>query len=645
MDPVKAEPKEFLHSQSCVKIPPYQRKYDWTLLLAHQLVRDIAEATTKPPEQPPHWIGVVIWNKPVAEQRCDQFSAKHTCREIIDGQQRLTTILLWAQAVVDYANQLGHELENFLPTYWLQQENAEQLQQILGGEDVSRSNSPLHQVYTYFRYLLWIGREAFLNPEELKRPHNSVKGATQEERWSRFVELKKGDDGVLERSSVLSFDELDALLNAVADRLEFLALEIEPGRDDDATVVFDALNGQRTSLAQFDHLRNFCFRQLPAKEAHRIYASSWEPCETAIQEQKSSKVTKPHEQFFYNYLISLGEASRVAFNQSRSFTAFRRFERSDRFPMNMRSWIEHDLTKAVRCWSFALDPVGKLQAGPRDITVGLESRRMLRRLRIATEGPVIPIAMFLLDRACQKPGNPKHITSTDLAKCLRVLEGALYKILMNGKSLTNLRREVMTLMGTLQSKCVTDTDTSAADKFIQTVRDKQESWGAPTWKVLKQRLDNSWNNEDPTDPGGVYKELEPIQTLAVFDAIEEQASGVRSVDLLVKSSDDASNNFTIDHVFPQTDTRAWNRELADWKQDHESMRKQLHRIGNLAPVLSKINSSMLNKVLADKKDALEDHAMPSLATCDWIEETKWTQRQLDRRTDRFINLMKERWPD
>jgi hypothetical protein len=644
MDPVKALPKEFLHSQSCVKIPPYQRKFDWDIPLAHQLVRDVAEAATKSPDEPPHWVGVIIWNRPVVGQRCDQFSASHTCREVIDGQQRLTTILLWAQAVVDYANQLGYKLKNFLPTYSLQQENRAQLHEILSGEDVSRSDAPLHEVYTYFRYLLWLGEEAFLSPEELKKPLLTVKGDSQEERWKRFLEIRAGEDGVLERSSVLTQEQLEALLNAVSDRIGFLALEIEH-KDDDATAVFDALNGQRTRLSQFDHLRNFCFQELPPATANTVFTDSWEPCEKIIQGKKTSRIKTPQDHFLYNYLISLGEAGRVAFNQNRSFLAFRRFHRSSGFRGGMQSWIEDDLTRAVMCWSFTLDPVGALQVGPREITVSKAARRMLRRIRIATEGPAIPIAMFLLNRACLPAGDSKSISSPDLTRCLQLLEGVLYKTLMGGKSLTNLRREVMTLMGNLQSRCVTDADGSAADKFCQIIRDKQSSFGTPTWASLSLLLDNSWNNEDPNDPGGVYGDLESLQMLAVFDAIEEQSAGVRSVDLLEKTPDDKGNNYTIDHVFPQTPTNAWKAELRSWHENFDVMRKQLHRIGNLAPVLSKTNSKMMNKVLAEKQKELREKRMPSLHTCDWTSETEWTQTQVDKRTGRFIDLMKARWPD
>jgi hypothetical protein len=638
MDPVTTRPKVFLNQLSCLQVPRYQRRYEWEIKHAHQLIRDVAEAVTKPENESPHWIGVILWNHAIPKRRCPKFDTDHTCREVIDGQQRLTTLFLWATAIVDHAKSSGEELKNFMSTFRLQEKNASELQQILDGEDVSKSKEPLHLIYTYFRYLLWLGEDAITAAEPFKMASNNIKGKTQEERWQRNVDKSATRAEPIKRSPA---PPLHALLTATAEKLSFVAIEIQL-TDGDASAVFDALNGNRMSLRQFDHLRNFCFREIDDSIVDSLYEESWSPSETVLDKMKSASIKKPSDHFFYNYMISIGEGSIGKFNQNQTFTAFRRYYRSKRMGVPLEQWVKDGLPKAVTRWKYSLQPIGSFYVGNRKIDISTATSRALSRIRIASEGPPIPLVMMLLHRTSLPKKDPKYFSTSELEKCAITLEGVLYKTLMNGDSLTNFRALIIKSMLSWEKSCVTDSSSLGSEKLRLKLLNLGPKWSPD----LKSRLDNSWNSKmnSPSSPDGIYKDLPSKALLALLDALEEEASGPTSVDLIDRNGGAKEHPYEIDHIYPQKGKK-WKSDLNGWNQDETTMQKQLHRIGNLAPVLSEINKKMSNKNLEDKKTIMAKSQMPALFLNQWENEKRWTKNEIGSRTGVMLDMLINRWPD
>jgi len=369
----------------------------------------------------------------------------------------------------------------------------------LAGEDVFRSNEPLHLVYNYFRYLLWLGQDAILSPEELGMPHRRAKVETSEELWVHHLEKQKDKEGGIEKSPQ---PDLDDLLAATIDRLNFVSIKIKPDLDADVSAVFDALNGNRLALNQFDHLRNFCFSQLKDERTlDQLYDGSWFPSEKIIDGVKMGRKVAG-DNFLYNYMISIGEGTEGRFNMNRSFEAFRRFSISKRMKMALEEWVERELPRAVHRWRYGLRPVGQLVVGSGEVEIGVEASRSMGRIHLATEGPALPLVMLLLERRSLPSDDPRHLTQSELGKCLIALEGFCFRTLLNGDSLTNLRAYVMGKIRTLDRRCVNDSDGRGADKLLKEIR----SLG-PKWSIVRPVPDNSWRSEAnlPSAPLGIGK--------------------------------------------------------------------------------------------------------------------------------------------
>ena len=72
-------------------IPPYQRRYSWQKKQVHALFKDIDSLVINPADQDGHFFGMLLLNSP-------SYSVFNRL-EIIDGQQRLTTITLLLKAI------------------------------------------------------------------------------------------------------------------------------------------------------------------------------------------------------------------------------------------------------------------------------------------------------------------------------------------------------------------------------------------------------------------------------------------------------------------------------------------------------------------------------------------------------------------
>ncbi len=84
-------------------------------------------------------------------------NVNHICREVIDGQQRLTTIRIWAKALLDHSKINGETLNYKLTPFYLQSPNDLEFEKIDDGEAVFLSNNNISRVYSYFRFILWLG--------------------------------------------------------------------------------------------------------------------------------------------------------------------------------------------------------------------------------------------------------------------------------------------------------------------------------------------------------------------------------------------------------------------------------------------------------------------------------------------------------
>lgn len=641
-------PNQLFAPISCVKIPRFQRKFSWDVTRAHNLIRDIAEVATKGPDEK-HWIGALIYRNLPKPEKCAVGSenGQHSCREIIDGQQRLTTIRLWTLALLHHAEFQGQELNYQLTDIWLQTPNDRQLKAITDGEDVFSRTDSISKVYSYFRFLLWLGENALLEPEEFKALDRRVRGGNIQERWTRFIEQQVAHDSRYVMSTAVN---PQSLLDATLNNLSFLAIELA---GEEPATVFQALNGNREELGTFDHLRNFVFSQIGV-ERDSIFTRYWEPAELLFEDVPTSKKRSTEALksiFLYDYLISIGEGRFGRFNASSAFSSFLRLTRSNRFSGSLEEWVKSDLEREIKTWRLQYSHhFEKIQHRGRELELSSGGKRSIQRIRVVSDGPPAPLVIFLLRCGLEAPESPAHMQPTEIEDILRELEGFMFKTLLSGGSLTNFRSVIIRSMHSLIRRIQSANESSAADvckEFISDLMRVETSTGVYerdpryTWRSLRQEIEGHHRRQPAT---GIYELLKPGPTLALLDVLDEQLGSPRSSGFLKRPFEDSEDPYWVEHIFPQ-ESKPWSRDLKDWRVQEADMKARVHGLGNLTALETGINKTIRNRSFEKKKAILESASIVSTPLNSWIAEQRWTPEEIDNRTRFLVEELERRWPD
>lgn len=235
-----------------LRIPIYQRNYDWKKENCDKLFEDILELIGRPGKK--HFTGSIIFqNDPYSEEKI-----------IIDGQQRITTIALLLAAMRD---------------------------EIADGKLTTDNPKLLVQITDKLvnRY----DGEVFLHPvqkdalayEKLILKKEITEGSNICSNYHHFRELIEGEEPEL---------TADSLFDAVK-RLNVMLVYISVEDGDDPQAIFESINSTGLNLNDGDRIRNYILMNNTPKEQDRIYKDYWIPVEIKLGDD----LTK----FFRDYLI------------------------------------------------------------------------------------------------------------------------------------------------------------------------------------------------------------------------------------------------------------------------------------------------------------------------------------------------------
>ncbi len=243
--------ESLLHGSSVFLIPHFQRSYSWGEKQWARLWADLHNVASGDTQRQ-HFIGPLVCAALpfVAGENVVRF-------EVIDGQQRLTTLSTLFGAMRDVAHKFGHH------------DLADQI-----NEDFLLH----HRRKDHFRYKLvprttdrgvWqrlIDRDADTHCDQSKI----------DDAWRWFQEQL---EPLVQRDGV---DVLNRLLHAASQRLAFVAITI---KDENPYRVFESLNTTGLALTEFDLVRNHLFMKVPVAEQElfdqkvwRNFERSWIDC-------------------------------------------------------------------------------------------------------------------------------------------------------------------------------------------------------------------------------------------------------------------------------------------------------------------------------------------------------------------------------
>lgn len=230
---------ELIGNGKSYSVPPYQRDYSWTVDEWEDLWNDILELSGKPAER--HYMGALV----VQAESDREF-------RVIDGQQRLATLGLFALAVIGQLNDLvdrGIDSEK-------NQMRAQGLRDRFIGEKhpaslVEASRLSLNETDDAFYQDYVVQLRPPLNPRGLPKSNRLIYDC-----FRYFAGKLSGLEGLCDDGEALA----NLMFETVSRQLLFIQITVED--DLNAYTVFETLNARGLQLTTTDLLKNYLFSRV-----------------------------------------------------------------------------------------------------------------------------------------------------------------------------------------------------------------------------------------------------------------------------------------------------------------------------------------------------------------------------------------------
>ena len=264
---------EFLKKSPQFVIPIYQRTYSWTERECRQLWDDIMR-TGKNDAISAHFVGSIVY----IERGLYQVSGHHPLL-VIDGQQRLTTVMLILEALARH----------------------------LGGEEPVDGFSAKKLRNYYLLNSLEEGERGF-KLILTQTDKQSLLALMQQKPQPAEYSIRIADNFSFFEKQVAGLgDNLTHLCNGLA---KLVIVDIALNRDqDNPQLIFESMNSTGRELSQADLIRNFILMGLDANQQERLYEEHWRPMEVAFGQEAYGK---HFDRFMRHYLtLKTGEIPKI----------------------------------------------------------------------------------------------------------------------------------------------------------------------------------------------------------------------------------------------------------------------------------------------------------------------------------------------
>ena len=384
-------------------IPVYQRNYSWKTEHCEKLFEDLLDSLKTGKH---HYFGNVVYYSSFVDN-----ATGYTEIALIDGQQRITTVMLLLAAIRDVFKD-----ENITETY------------LVNSRGNEKNRVKLKQIETDRTIY-----EAIINGNFDEKTDSNVG-----RNYKLFKKLIK-DSGV----------EKDALLSAIRN-LEIVALDLRINEDRERSespqVIFESINATGKKLTTADLIRNYLLMGISDDEQERYYNDYWLVIENGIGNDNISD-------FINKYLImKLGEAV----NRDAEYKTFKKFLAKEN--INEIDSLK-DLARFSKYYTWIQQP--KMAEDFDKNTSGLAKRvttpERLTDLKELGATSMTPLILFLLEKA-DDPNSP--FSKDALNDALFTLESWMFRARVSGYLTSGALTTIssITILNALKKSDSTDYD-------------------------------------------------------------------------------------------------------------------------------------------------------------------------------------------
>ena len=442
-------PKDLFQKQVRYTIPPFQRPYVWSQEAQLQPlwddVRNVAENYLEELERSgnnrveaeqqtaPHFLGaVVVQQVPTAARDIEQ-------REVIDGQQRVTTL----QLLLDAIQQICEEQELRPVATRLSKLVANDKDLASEGSDSLFKLWPTRMDRDAFRHAMDNGLPVDDFEESLiVRAHEFF-----QQQVKQWLEDPTGPEG----------DRIDALETAVTAMLQMVVIDLSP--KDDPNVIFETLNARGTPLEQSDLIKNFVLSQSPKDNADP--EQIWQGLDDGWwrNEITQGRLRRPRLDMLMNYWLAMRIGKDIG--PSKVFDVFRSYT-SEKGVDGVMSDIKRDLSNYRRFVTHIRTP---------------EEEQFYYRTNVMQAGVITPVLLLLL--------SAQHDSRIG---AFRALESFLVRRMICRQTTKDYNRLTLELAIRLREKGPADADKIVAG-FLKEQKAYSREW--PTDETVTAFLETS----------------------------------------------------------------------------------------------------------------------------------------------------------
>jgi hypothetical protein len=623
---------KLFEDEGCYLIPIFQRGYVWERKsqwqplwadICAQVERDQnAQRRTPRTQKCQHFLGAVVIN--AHEARTGQANRF----EVIDGQQRITTLYLLLAALRDVADHKEvvtrdtpreDDIVNMLTTRRLHDDEkynrklvptAAFLTQL---NEIMATNNPLTTLRQRYPLLRSNSQD----------PHNAgsmascyLYFASKIEKFLEGIIVDADEETEVEGlAGMTPYQRFNLLKDSIFSGLHLVALHL--GMNDDPQSIFESLNARGIPLTPADLIRNHVFLSgLNANEEpnqEKLYNTYWRRFDAI--ENEASPWRRPEklgriqmtllDLYCFHFVVAVrGESIPLKhlYPQFRDWWNDSSQERG--FEMTISDFTE-TADRYLALYNAAqenVDPVARLAV-------------LLRELDLTVAMPVA----LALERQREKLGN-------DIATICTYISSYVVRRLFTGVQSQGFNSIIPLIINSVNE--------GGLDRLCE----RMLKWQGRTMAWIKNEdFERDWLS-DPT-----YKTLGPKRTNVILRLLDQAMRNERNERMLF------NQNLSVEHILPQK----WTPDDYPFTSENDSgqldiyRNQYLHNIGNLTLLTQSLNSSVSNGPFTEKRSAIAQQSSLRLnayfqAPPDGLDI--WNENSIKCRAKKLLEVGLRLWP-
>ncbi|EOZ2999380.1 hypothetical protein APA66_32520 [Pseudomonas aeruginosa] len=654
MRPDKKTVTELFNDRQQYLIPLFQRGYVWSLneqvqplwedlidrleaIVQHRAdAQAVGAGKLRPLRR--HFLGTVV----IGSLKGGSSDAVGN-RDVIDGQQRITTLQILLLAFRDLVAPLGddalsYDLKPLTQNIGKYRQASDTLKVLPTnvGRDVMQALAELGSVEKICeRFPAKVGRQHQERPAMVRaylffhamvachlrglRYDDPLPGAAADDD-TRVVDVVMNSidsDNQLKLPGAelpLDAERGHTLLAALREGFQIMSLELED--EDDPQIIFETLNARGAPLLPSDLIRNFIFLHATrnGEDVDELYREGWQHFDETVDTStgKGAKFWKQQERQgrLKNSRLDLLLYHYVGMRKCEDLKVAHVFN-------EFKDWWQDEPRETQRELARITHLAGYFQTF---MVPGQASRFDLfcRRLKLLDVSTVTPLVLYLLEH--HKPD------SAELLQAIGDLESYLVRRFICGYTTKSYNR---TFLNRLLAEMVREQKTDAATLRSKLLSLQGESQCWPDDETFAR----NWCHRR------LYQGRNTGKVRAVLEALELTMRGSKQESLVLP------DGLTVEHVLPQKWQTNW--PLADDTPENQEKRNRLlHSIGNLTLVTQAFNSALSNEPFAVKRQEIVTTSLLMLNTHfqRYDDNDAWDEDEIVSRADSLFAYALKIWP-